>query len=70
MSYATRIRLHLSNVETLNASVLHSPRLLCTNLPTPERWMAWLARSAIEPSTVCVRNGPLTTAPHAPCLSY
>ncbi|EYC31337.1 hypothetical protein Y032_0004g2102 [Ancylostoma ceylanicum] len=36
------------------------------NLPTPEGWTAWLAVDAIEPSTVCVRSEPLTTAPHAP----
>ncbi|EYC37076.1 hypothetical protein Y032_0828g2554, partial [Ancylostoma ceylanicum] len=36
-----------------------------TNLPTPEGWMAWLATGAFEPSIVCVRSEPLTTAPHA-----
>ncbi|EYC04633.1 hypothetical protein Y032_0086g1898 [Ancylostoma ceylanicum] len=32
--------------------------------------MAWLATGAIEPSTVCVRSQPRTTAPHAPEITH
>ncbi|EYC14076.1 hypothetical protein Y032_0042g702 [Ancylostoma ceylanicum] len=78
---APRIRLHLSIVEALNAYVPYtmtcgghrmnqvsasSFQTSLTNLPTPEGWMAWLATGGIESSIVCVRNEPLTTAPHAP----
>ncbi|EYC17583.1 hypothetical protein Y032_0030g2151 [Ancylostoma ceylanicum] len=39
-----------------------------TNLPTPEGWMGWLATVGIEPSIVCVRSEPLSTAPQQNCM--
>ncbi|EYC13666.1 hypothetical protein Y032_0043g853 [Ancylostoma ceylanicum] len=61
---ASRIRLHLSIVEALNAYVPYTvtcvdgpsqyfilPDSSGTNSATPEGWMAWLATGAIESST-------------------
>ncbi|EYC42373.1 hypothetical protein Y032_0533g3047 [Ancylostoma ceylanicum] len=77
---ALRNRLHLSIVEALDAYVPYkvtcgehpicqdsdsSPQSPLVPIYRPRGWMGWLAKGAIEPSTVCVGSEPLTTAQSA-----